>query len=87
MFYVYMLRLSDGTLYTGSTNDLNERLKAHREGKGSKYVKGRLPFDLVYVEAQESRSNAVRRELEIKKLNREKKEKLIEVKRADLLGD
>ena len=74
---VYILRLRNGVLYTGITNDLENRLEQHRKGKGSKYVRAHLPLCLVYVEAAPDRSEASRREWEIKKLTRAKKLELI----------
>ena len=50
MNYVYMLRCRDGSLYTGWTNDLEKRLKAHNSGSASKYTRTRLPAELVYFE-------------------------------------
>ena len=50
MWYVYILRCGDGTLYTGSTDDVERRLAAHRAGKGAKYTRGRGPLELVYSE-------------------------------------
>lgn len=50
MYYVYLLRCGDGTLYTGYTNDLKRRLAVHNAGKGAKYTRSRLPVDLVYWE-------------------------------------
>ena len=78
MCYVYMLRLSDETLYCGMTNDLKRRMKQHREGRGSKYVKGRLPFELVYLERCDDRSEALQREAEIKGFDKDRKEDLVE---------
>lgn len=78
MYYLYIVRLSDGSLYTGITNDLERRLKEHREGGGSKYVKGRLPLELEYVEKHNGRSEAMQREAKIKKWSKTKKEKLIQ---------
>ncbi|KXA99326.1 hypothetical protein AKJ47_02695 [candidate division MSBL1 archaeon SCGC-AAA261G05] len=78
MYYVYMLRLSDNSIYTGFTSDLEGRIKAHKSGRGSKYVKGRLPLKLVYVEKHKSRSEVMHRENQIKKWSKEKKEKLIQ---------
>lgn len=78
MYYLYIIRLSDESLYTGITNDLERRLKEHKKGRGSKYVKGRLPLELEYVEKHEGRSEAMQREAEIKKWNKNKKEKLIQ---------
>ena len=75
-WYVYMLRCGDGTLYTGITDNLEKRLAAHRAGKGAKYTRGRGPLELVYTQPQPDKSSALRRELEIKKLTRQKKLKL-----------
>jgi len=76
-YCVYMLRCSDGTLYTGCTNDIERRLKAHRSGRGAKYTRSRLPVELVYSEPAADRSAALRREAEIKRLTRQEKLKLI----------
>jgi putative endonuclease len=77
IFYVYILRCGDGTLYTGYTNDLEGRLATHREGKGAKYTRGRGPLELVYQEAFGSNIAAMRREREIQKQTRAQKERLI----------
>ena len=74
---VYILRCSDGTLYTGITDDLPKRLKAHREGKGAKYTRGRSPLELAYQEQCEDKSQALRREIEIKRFSRQEKLALI----------
>lgn len=74
---VYILLCSDGTLYTGMTDHMDRRLKAHNEGKGAKYTRGRGPVTLVYRETCESRSGALKREYVIKRLSREKKLALI----------
>lgn len=78
MNYAYILLCCDGTLYSGWTNDLEKRLKAHNAGKGGKYTRSRLPVELVYFEAFETKSEAMRREYEFKQLTREQKLKLIE---------
>lgn len=75
--YVYVLRCGDGSLYTGWTNDLEQRLAAHQSGKGAKYTKGRTPIELVYFEELPDKSAALRRENELKKLTKDKKEQLI----------
>ena len=75
---VYMLRCRDGSLYTGWTNDLEKRLKAHNSGSASKYTRTRLPAELVYFEEWESKEAAMSREWHIKRLSREEKLKLIE---------
>ena len=74
---LYILRCGDGSLYTGITTDVQKRLAAHRSGKGAKYTRGRGPLELVYSEKCGSHSDALRRELEIKRLTREEKETLI----------
>lgn len=81
MNYVYILKCKDETLYTGWTNDLEKRFKAHKEGKGAKYTRGRGPLELVYFEEYEEKSSALKREYEIKKMKREDKLKLIEKKK------
>ena len=74
---LYILRCGDGTLYTGITTDVEKRLEAHRSGKGAKYTRGRGPRELVYSEECGDHSAALKRELEIKALTREEKQKLI----------
>ena len=80
--YVYMLRCSDGTLYTGYTTDLFQRVSAHNgEGTGgAKYTRSRRPVSLAYFEEYEDKSTALRRECEIKKLTRPQKEALIDAR-------
>jgi putative endonuclease len=73
MWYVYILQLSNGALYTGITNNIIKRLSVHRDGKGSKYVRANLPCELVYLEEATDRSMATKRELKIKKMPRAKK--------------
>ena len=77
MNYVYILRCNDDSLYTGWTNNLEKRIKAHSNGKGAKYTKARLPVELVYFEEVEDKIGAMRREYAIKKLTREEKLLLI----------
>jgi putative endonuclease len=74
---VYILRCSDGALYTGITNDLPKRLKAHAAGKASKFTRSRLPVKLVYSEPQKSKSAALKREAAIKRLRRVEKDRLV----------
>lgn len=76
--YIYILLCSDNTLYTGWTNDLEARICSHNSGTGAKYTKTRLPVKLVYSEILETKSEALKREYEIKKLSRKKKLELIE---------
>lgn len=77
MNYTYILKCSDGTYYTGWTNNLEARIKAHNSGKGAKYTKVRRPVELVYSEEFETKEEAMRREYAIKQLSREEKHKLI----------
>ena len=74
---LYILKCKDDSYYTGITNDLHKRISDHENGKGAKYTRGRGPFKIVYQEAAENRSEASKREIEIKKLSRIEKEKLI----------
>lgn len=74
---MYILRCGDGSLYTGWTNDLEKRFKAHVEGKGAKYTRGRGPLELVYFEKFDNKIDAMKREYAIKRLKRVQKEKLI----------
>tara|TARA_B100002019_G_C21112784_1_gene519302 strand:+ start:342 stop:587 length:246 start_codon:yes stop_codon:yes gene_type:complete len=76
---VYMLLCDDNTIYTGITNDLKKRFENHISGKGAKYLRGRKPLEIVYTENFQNRSMATKREIEIKKLNRRKKEALIKL--------
>ncbi|MDR0851622.1 MAG: GIY-YIG nuclease family protein [Clostridiales Family XIII bacterium] len=74
---VYILECSDNTLYTGWTNDIENRIKAHNAGTGAKYTKGRTPVKLVYTESADSRNQALKREAAIKRLSKKKKLALI----------
>ena len=78
MWYLYILRCGDDTLYTGITNDISARLKAHASGKGAKYTRGRGPLELVYQERQESYSAALKREYQVKQLTRAQKLHMID---------
>ena len=78
MWYLYILRCGDDTLYTGITNDISARLKAHASGKGAKYTRGRGPLELVYQERQESYSAALKREHQVKQLTRAQKLHMID---------
>ena len=84
MNYTYMLKCSDGTLYTGWTNDLDKRVEAHNSGKGAKYTKARRPVELVYYEKFETKEQAMKREYAIKQLGRKEKQKLIAGKKVKL---
>ena len=77
IWYVYMVRCRDGTLYTGITTNLEKRIAAHNSGKdGARYTRSRRPVQLVYAEKTDSRSAAARLERRIKRLDRAKKIRL-----------
>lgn len=78
MPFVYILRCRDNTFYTGYTVDLERRLEAHQQGLASKYTRGRTPVELAYMEEQPTKSEALQRELQIKKLSRAEKQKIIQ---------
>ena len=72
-----MLACRDGALYTGMTGDLEQRLAMHRSGRGSRFVRSRLPFQIVRTERAASRGEALKREAEIKRMSRAKKLALV----------
>jgi predicted GIY-YIG superfamily endonuclease len=74
---VYVLRCGDGSLYTGITNDLSRRLRAHGAGRASRYTRTRRPVRLVYRERRPTRSAALKREAAIKRLSRAAKLRLV----------
>ena len=76
--YVYVVECSDGTLYTGYTTDVERRVEEHNAGEGAKYTRGRTPVEVVHVEKYATRSEAMSREAEIKKMPREEKERLVD---------
>ena len=76
-WFVYILNCADGTLYTGITNDLDRRIKAHNAGTASKYTRVRRPVSIVYSEEVETKGDALRRELQIKRLTRSGKMAII----------
>ncbi|WP_461810267.1 GIY-YIG nuclease family protein [Faecalimonas sp.] len=80
--YTYIVRCSDGTLYTGWTNDLEKRIKNHNTGKGAKYTKTRTPVTLEYYETFPTKQEAMKREYAIKQMKRKEKEKLIDERRG-----
>ena len=72
-----MLECGDNSIYTGITNNINERLRKHQNGNGAKYLRGRLPIKLMHKELFVNRSEATKRELIIKKMNSKEKRILI----------
>lgn len=77
MNYTYIVKCSDGTFYTGWTNDLTRRMEAHNQGRGAKYTKARRPVTLIYYETFETKEEAMKREYAIERLSRKEKEELI----------
>ncbi len=77
-YYVYILECSDGSLYAGWTTDPARRLREHNAGSAAKYTRGRRPATLVYLQMMRSRSAALRREWEIKSMDRMEKLALVE---------
>jgi len=76
-YYVYMLLIENGAFYCGYTDDVQKRFQAHLEGKGAKYTKIRRPVKLVYHEEFDNKSEALKREHEIKTFSRQEKLQLI----------
>jgi putative endonuclease len=79
MYFVYMVRCRDHSLYTGTASDVEARIRKHNDGKGARYTRGRGPVELVYVEEVADKSAALKREYVIKQYSKEKKERLVEI--------
>ncbi len=79
IFHVYIVQCIDGTYYTGSTKNLEERIKLHNKGNGAKYLRARLPVKLVYAKKYRYYKTVLHAEWDIKKLTRGKKEELIKI--------
>jgi len=75
-YYVYIVICKDGAFYTGYTRNVEARMKLHKLGRGAKYVRTHQPEKVVYMEKFETRSDAMKREREIKRLPRKEKQKL-----------
>lgn len=82
-YVVYILQCKDGSFYTGITNNIEKRLYTHSVGKGSKYVRARLPFKLIYQEECLTKSSAMKREFEIKQMSRKAKIRLLNINPAE----
>lgn len=76
-YFVYLLECSDGSYYCGYTDDLEKRVDQHNKGDGAKYTRSKMPVRLIYSEKCKDKSNALKREHEIKKMSRKKKESLV----------
>lgn len=83
-WFVYMLRCSDGTLYTGATNNLEKRVEAHGTGRGARYTRSRRPVALVYTRRVKDRSRALSLEAQLKQLTRAQKHRLIAAHQAKI---
>lgn len=79
---MYIVECSDQSLYTGWTNDLSKRMKAHNAGRGAKYTKSRRPVKLCYWEAFDTKQEAMSREAQVKRLTRAQKLELIQKNRS-----
>jgi len=79
IWFVYILECQDKTYYTGTTNNLEQRIKNHNLGKGAKYTAGRRPVELIYQETCTNKSDALKREYRIKQLSRLEKAKLAKI--------
>lgn len=77
--YTYIVECSDGSLYTGWTNDIKKRIQTHNQGKGAKYTRTRLPVRLVYKEEFQTKQEAMKREYQIKHLSRKEKLYLVQI--------
>lgn len=77
MYYVYLARCADNSLYAGYTHDLKGREFVHNQGKGARYTRSRLPIKIVYSEAFETKSEAMKREYALKRLKKRDKENLL----------
>lgn len=80
MWFVYILECSDGSLYTGISNDLEKRFAEHKTGKGGRYTRSHKPIRLVYSEKMVNHSKALKKEAQIKSWSRKKKIKFLELK-------
>ena len=79
MYYTYIAKCADNSLYCGYTDNIENRERMHNLGKGAKYTRSRLPLKIVYYEEFETKSEALKREYAIKKLTRRKKLELIKL--------
>jgi len=84
--FIYIVECADNTLYTGYTNDVEARIEKHNQNKGAKYTRGRTPVKLRYTESFPTRSQAQKREYQIKQLSRDKKLDLIKEGSGDEAG-
>lgn len=83
-FYVYILKCSDNSLYVGFTEDLNQRVFDHNSGKGAEYTSCRKPVELVFYEIFDEKEKALKRESQLKKWSKSKKQALIRSNLSEL---
>ena len=79
MWFTYIIKCKGNTFYTGATNDLNRRFQAHKQGKGGKYTLSHKPLKVVFFEKFKTQSEALKREIEIKKLSHKEKKNLVKL--------
>ena len=84
-YYVYILLCKDGSYYTGYAENVKRRVERHKKGQGARYTRMHQPEKIVYVEKFDSRSEAVKREREIKSLSHSKKQRLINLHDKSLI--
>ncbi len=77
LWYTYLVRCRDGTIYTGVTNNLEKRLAVHNAGKGAAYTRSRRPVTLVFFQRHRTRSKSLKEEARFKRLSRDQKEALL----------
>ena len=76
-FFCYIVECADSTYYTGWSSDPQRRVQQHNKGTGARYTRGRRPVRLIYVESLPDRNSAMQREIQIKRMGRQAKEKLV----------
>jgi putative endonuclease len=79
-YYVYILLCKDGTYYTGHAKNVKHRVEQHKKGQGARYTRMHRPAEIVYVEEFNSRTDAMKREREIKSFSHSKKQRLVNVR-------
>lgn len=84
MYFIYILLCGDGSFYTGSTNDVEKRFEDHVEGRGARYTKSHKPVRIIYQEEFSTKSEALKREAEIKRMSKMDKIELVNLQSATL---
>ena len=87
MWHTYLLRCSDGSIYTGITNNLEKRLAAHNAGKGGAYTRSHRPVTLIFYQRHRTRSKSLQTEAQFKRLSRDQKEKFLRRSEAGNAAD